>query len=165
MIARVAACYPLRMHWLVLLALAACGESSVTKAATSTADPEARSAYAVVSNVMLDTAPGDYRLWEIRVVADEPGTPCGSTDNVRALFDVYTIFSSAPRGTVPFQTDPPTVFPAAFAELAGAINVSGSISIPAASTTELVGSATGSATIDGVTQAFTIDFDAPTCVN
>ena len=153
------------MHWLVLLALAACGESSVTKAATSTTDPEARSAYAVVSNVRLDTVPGDYRLWEIRVVADEPGTICGGTDNVRALFDVYTIFSSAPRGTIPFQTEPPTVFPAAFAELAGAINVQGSISIPAAATTELVGTATGIATVDGVARAFTIDFDAPTCLN
>ena len=149
----------------MLLALAACGESSVTKAASSTIDPEARSAYAVVSNVTLDTAPGDYRLWEIRVVADAPGTTCGGTDNVRALFDVYTIFSSAPRGTIPFQTEPPAVFPAAFGELAGAIGVEGSISIPAASTTELVGTATGYATIDGVVQAFTIDFDAPTCVN
>src|SRR5665647_1659815 len=124
--------------WL-LLVLAACADGAVTGAATSSVHPAARSASTFVDNVSLADPPGTYRRWTIEIGDAPEGTDCQASGAPIIAIELYTIFDSAPRGFIPLSSDPPPrLFPAAFATVIDGINVQGSVTISAASTTRLI---------------------------
>jgi hypothetical protein len=149
--------------WPVLL-LAACTDGVVTGSATSSAHPEARSATAFVDNVALVEPAGTYRRWTIEISAAPEGTDCAAIGDPIIALELYTIYDSAPRGLIPLSvTPPPQTFPAAFATVVDGINPQGTVMISAAATTLLVGTLTGTFTIDGGVRALDVTFEAPTC--
>ncbi|MDB4961113.1 MAG: hypothetical protein JWP01_1112 [Myxococcales bacterium] len=118
------------MRALLLLAIAACTDGADTGTASSSAHPEARSAVAQVANVELIDPPGTYRLWTVTLHADPPGIACELAGAPLVTLDVYTLFSSAPRGTIPLSLNPtPVVFPAAYASMADGAPAQGEVSI------------------------------------
>lgn len=149
---------------ILLLLLGACADSPVSGSASSTAHPTARSAIASVVNVDLLQPAGTYRLWTIDIVEDEPGTPCEQTGAPLVTIEIYTIFSSAPRGRIPLSMDqPPPVFPAAYATVSDGFNVQGDVTITAAATSKLIGELNGYANIGGMIRELDLVYEAPTC--
>jgi len=137
---------------------------AVTGPATSSAHLEARSALTFVDNVDLLDPLGTYRRWTVHVVEAPEGTDCETAGSPLVAIELYTIFSSAPRGLIRSRSRPATrLFPAAYATVIDGINVQGEVMITAAATTILVGTLTGYATIDGSVRTLDVTFDAPTC--
>jgi len=149
----------------LLLVIASCADGAVTGPATSSAHLEARSALTFVDNVDLLEPLGTYRRWTVHVVEAPEGTDCEAAGEPLVAIELYTIFSSAPRGLIPLALTPPPprLFPAAYASVRGGVNVQGEVMITAAATTILVGTLTGSATIDGSVRSLDVTFEAPTC--
>jgi hypothetical protein len=147
-----------------LLVLAACTDGAVTGIASSSRHPDVRSATALVENIELFDPPGTYRRWIVLIAEAAPGTACEIVGEPLISIELYTIFSSAPRGEIPLSaTPPPRVFPAAYATIADGVNPQGTVFISAAATTKLVGGLGGYATFDGVVRALDVTFEAPTC--
>ena len=153
------------MRACLCLVLAGCTDGIVTGAASSTAHPDASSAFARVGNVALLDPPGTYRRWDIYVTEDEVGTPCEAIGAPVVALSIYTLFESAPRGDIPLSQGEhaPVVFPAAYGTVANGINVEGTLSITAAATTKVLGSLDGLATIDGTLVELDVAFEAPAC--
>jgi hypothetical protein len=123
-----------------------------------------RSATATVDNVGLIDPPGTYRRWTIMLVEDPPGTACEAIGPAVVTIEIYTIFSSAPRGVITLTRDPPPrLFPAAYATTADGFYAEGSVFISAAASTKTIGTLTGRANVDGAIQPLDIAFEAPTC--
>jgi hypothetical protein len=150
--------------WLLLVMLAACTDGPVTGYATSSAHPDARSATTFVDNVVFLDPPGEYRRWTVQILEAREGTDCEAATDPVVSIELYTIFSSAPRGLIPLSLDaPPRLFPAAYATVINGVNAQGMVDITAAATTKLVGTLSGYASIDGIVRPLEIAFDAPTC--
>lgn len=130
-------------------------------------NPEVQSASARIANVDLIDPPGTHRLWEITLSADVPGTPCEIAAAPLAVIDVYTIFSSAPRGEITIDAHfPPAVFPAADVVISEATRVEGTVSIPSASRTGVFGTVSGyAALVGGSVVPVDIRFEAPVCTD
>ena len=149
--------------WPILL-LAACTDAPVTGHATSNVHPEARSAATFVDNVGLIDPPGTYRRWTIEISDASEGTSCAAIGAPIIAIELYTIFESAPRGLIPISlTAPPVLFPAAYATVVGGISAQGSVTITSAATTGVIGTLSGTVTIDGGALALDVTFDAPNC--
>jgi hypothetical protein len=145
---------------------AGCSDGAVTGAASSQALPTTQSAYATVGNIDLVDPPGTYRRWEIALVEDPAGTDCEVTGDALLTIEVYTLYSSAPRGDISLSdtSQPVVLFPTAYATLPGGDDLDGTLSITAAATTQLVGSVHGFAVVDNRVVEIDATFDAPTCV-
>ncbi len=77
---------------------------------------------------------------------------------------MFTQLPSAPRGEIISTTEePPPVFPGVFVHYSNGTALDGLLTIDTAASTGLVGSFSGSATLDGSVVQVDIDFDAPTC--
>jgi hypothetical protein len=149
--------------WPILL-LAACTDGAVTGTATSSLHPEARSAATFVDNVELIDPPGTYRRWTIEIGGAPEGTSCVEIGDPIIAIEVYTIFDSAPRGLIPLSvTPPPVLFPSAYATVINGINAQGTVMISSAATTGVIGTLSGTVTIDNGAFALDVTFDAPTC--
>lgn len=149
---------------ILLLASAACGDPVGTGEASSSVHPTVRSAFTIADRVTLPQTAGSYYLWRIGLFEDAPGTDCSGTGEPIVSFDVYTIFSSAPRGAIPLDlTDPPPqTFPTAYPYVFNGFFTEGSLMLTSASSSGISGSAEGIANV-GTIGPVEIVFDAPTC--
>ena len=151
---------------LLILVAPACSDPIGAGEASSAALPQIASAYAEVGNVFLDQPQaGTYRVWHLGFGAEAAGTDCTTVDPIIS-FEVYTIFSSAPRGDIPISmlAPPPQEFPTLYAEIADGTFSAGTLSITSASTTRLIGTFTGFANLAGQpSTSIDLAFTAPTC--
>jgi len=149
----------------VLLVFAGCADTAETGPATSSAHTQVHSAVTYVDNVDLLDPLGTYRRWTVHLVEASEGTDCEAAGPPVVELELYTIFSSAPRGLIPLALTPPPprLFPAAYASVIDGVNVQGEVMITSAATTILVGTLTGYATIGGSVRSLDVTFDAPTC--
>lgn len=147
-----------------LAALAACGDPELRGTASSTALPTVVTAASQVANIELLEPPGTYRAWSITIGEGDPERPCDLTPLVELT--IYTIFDSAPRGTIPLSSpiQPVVLFPTAHAVLADGTALSdGAVEITAAATTRILGSLDGLAAEPAGLRRIDASFDAPTC--
>jgi hypothetical protein len=152
------------MRWFVLamLGCTGCTDPTGLGEASANAYDSAASATVVVANGT-DGA-SNFRVWSIEIGEAPPGTDCKNRGDALIVFDVYTQLSSAPRGEIRMTTDvPPLVYPGVAVHYANGFAVDGLMEIDAASSTRILGSFRGQATLDGSTVDVDVDFDAPTC--
>ena len=150
------------MRRFVLIVVAGCAEPTGLGAASASAYPDAASATVIVANATDGVE--RFRIWSVEIGEAPPGTDCKNRGDALIVFDVFTQLSSAPRGVIASTVDvPPMIYPAVYPRYANGFAVTGALVIDAASTTRMLGSFSGTASLDGTVVTVDASFDAPTC--